>query len=84
MEKKVKITRGVVVSDKMDKGFVVRVDYRITHPRFKKFVMRSKKLMVHDEENKAGMGDIVDIESSRPISKKKRHTLVEIVQKAVE
>lgn len=84
MEKKIKITRGIVVSDKTDKGIVIRVDYRINHPRFKKFVMRSKKIMVHDEENKAGLGDIVDIRSSRPLSKRKRHTLVEVVQKAAK
>jgi len=76
-----RIMRGTVVSSKMDKGIVVRVDYRIQHPVFKKYVLRSKKIMAHDELNKAAEGDYVAIEPCRPISGKKRFKLNEIIRK---
>jgi len=79
-----RIMRGIVVSSKMDKGIVVRIDYRIKHPVFKKFVLRSKKIMAHDEENKAVEGDYVAIQPCRPVSKKKRFKLHEIIKKAMQ
>jgi len=82
MDKKKKVIRGIVVSDKMDKGIVVRVDYRKTDPRFKKFVTRSKKIMAHDAENQGNIGDTVEIVGTRPVSRMKRHSLVQVVQKA--
>ena len=82
MEKKKKVIRGIVVSDKMDKGIVVRVDYRKTDPRFKKFVTRSKRIMAHDPENQGQIGDTVEIVSSRPVSRMKRYNLVQVVEKA--
>lgn len=82
MDKKKKVIRGIVVSDKMDKGIVVRVDYRKTDSRFKKFVTRSKRIMAHDAENQGKSGDVVEIESTRPVSRMKRYNLVQVVEKA--
>jgi small subunit ribosomal protein S17 len=83
-DKNKRIMRGIVVSSKMDKGIVVRIDYRIQHPVFKKFVLRSKKIMAHDEQNQAAEGDYVAIEPCRPISKKKRFKLGEIIKKSIQ
>jgi len=74
--------RGIVVSSKMDKGIIVKIDYRIKHPLFKKFILRSKRLMAHDEQNQAADGDYVAIEPCRPISRKKRFKLGEIIKKS--
>jgi len=81
-EVKKKLMKGLVVSDKTDKSIVVLIEYRIAHPRFKKFINRSKKIMAHDSTNKAKAGDLVSIEQSRPFSKKKRHSLAEVLNKA--
>ena len=62
---------GVVVSDKMDKTIVVQVERRVMHPIYKKFISRSKKYAVHDEQNKHKVGDQVLIRECRPISKRK-------------
>jgi len=72
---------GDVVSDKMAKTIVVRVERRFPHPRFKKVVTAYKKLYAHDEKGEARMGDRVRIEETRPLSKIKRWRLVEIVDK---
>ena len=69
-----RILQGVVVSDKMDKTIIVRVDRRVRHPLYKKFITRSKKFAAHDEENRYREGDAVRIEEHRPISKRKRWT----------
>jgi len=69
-----RILQGVVVSDKMDKTIIVRVDRRVRHPLYKKFITRSKKFAVHDEENRYREGDTVRIEEHRPISRRKRWT----------
>jgi small subunit ribosomal protein S17 len=66
-----RILQGLVVSDKGDKTIVVRVERRVMHPVYKKFVTRSKKYAAHDEENKFHPGDAVQIEECRPISKRK-------------
>ena len=66
-----RILQGVVVSDKMDKTIIVRVDRRVRHPLYKKFITRSKKFAAHDEENCIA-GDTVRIEEHRPISRRKR------------
>ena len=73
---------GVVVSDKMDKSAVVRVDRRVSHPLFKKIITKSAKYMVHDEQNKLGIGDKVKIIETRPLSKRKRWRLGEVLEKA--
>ena len=66
-----RVMSGVVVSDKMDKTVVVKVERRVMHPIYKKFITRSKKFAVHDEANKCKVGDQVQIRECRPISKRK-------------
>ena len=70
---------GEVVSNKMTKTIVVRVERRYPHPQFKKIVTSYKKFYAHDEKAAAKIGDTVRIEESRPLSKLKRWTLVEVV-----
>ncbi len=67
-----RVLQGVVVSDACDKMIVVRVERRVMHPVYKKFIMRSKKYAAHDEKNVHKTGDVVRIEESKPISKRKR------------
>lgn len=73
---------GVVVSDKMQKSIVVAIKDREQHPLYGKFVKKTKKFHVHDENNDAHVGDTVRIMETRPLSKTKRWRLVEIVEKA--
>ncbi|MGI6879267.1 30S ribosomal protein S17 [Microbacterium sp. gxy059] len=77
-----KSARGYVVSDKMDKTIVVEVEDRRKHPLYGKIISRTKKLKAHDEQNTAGVGDLVVINETRPYSATKRWRLVEIVEKA--
>jgi small subunit ribosomal protein S17 len=77
-----RILEGVVVSDKMDKTIVVKVERRVQHPIYKKFIRRTKKYHAHDETNEYGVGDIVWIEEHRPISRLKRWAVVEGLKKA--
>ena len=72
-----RVLEGVVVSDKMDKTVVVRVERRVQHPIYKKFIRRSKKYAAHDEANLCKIGDLVRIEECRPISKRKTWLVVE-------
>ncbi|MGB1547690.1 MAG: 30S ribosomal protein S17 [Alphaproteobacteria bacterium] len=67
-----RILHGKVVSDAVDKTVVVRVDRQFQHPLYKKFIRRSKKYAAHDEENRCKIGDAVQIQECRPISKRKR------------
>ena len=71
-----RILQGVVVSDKQDKTIVVRVERRLMHPIYKKFIRRSKKYAAHDENNTCKIGDTVRIRECRPISKNKTWELV--------
>ena len=73
---------GKVVSDKMDKTVSVLVERRVKHPLYGKIVRRSKKYLVHDETNQAKMGDIVEIQENRPISKRKSWVLSKVVEVA--
>ena len=73
---------GRVVSDKMDKTVVVAIEDRVAHPLYKKIVGRTYKLKAHDEQNTCGVGDIVKVMETRPLSKDKRWRVVEIVEKA--
>ncbi len=83
MDKKHKNTKvGIVVSDKMDKTVVVRVDRYLLHPMYKKFVRKTKKFMAHDENNACNIGDRVRIVESRPLSRRKRWIVTEIIEKA--
>ena len=71
-----RILQGVVVSDAMDKTVVVRVERRVMHPVYKKFIRRSKKYSAHDETNSVKIGDVVRIQECRPISKNKSWTVM--------
>ena len=73
---------GKVVSDKMDKTVVIAIEDRVAHPLYKKIVGRTYKLKAHDEQNTCGVGDIVKVMETRPLSKDKRWRVVEIVEKA--
>ena len=73
---------GEVVSAKMEKTIVVRVEPRMPHPKYKKIIRLQKKFYAHDEEKKAKQGDTVRIIECRPLSRLKRWTLVEVVKKA--
>lgn len=73
---------GTVTSDKMDKTVVVTVERRYRHPLYKKVIRAAKKYMAHDEENDCHMGDTVRIVESRPVSRRKRWAVEEIVERA--
>ncbi|MFM2294358.1 MAG: ribosomal protein [Verrucomicrobiota bacterium] len=75
---------GEVVSNKMTKTIVVRVERRFPHPQFKKVVTAYSKFYAHDEKNEAKVGDLVRITESRPVSKLKRWRLVEVVERNAE
>lgn len=77
-----KVRDGIVVSSKMDRSIVVAVVERVRHPKYNKFVMRTKKLYAHDEANDANIGDRVRVMETRPLSKTKRWRLVEILERA--
>ncbi len=77
-----KIREGIVSSSKMDRTLVVEVVERVRHPKYNKFVMRTKKLYAHDEANDANIGDRVRVMETRPLSKTKRWRLVEILERA--
>jgi small subunit ribosomal protein S17 len=74
--------RGYVVSDKMDKTVVVEVEDRVKHPLYGKVLRRSSKVKAHDEGNAAGVGDLVLISETRPLSATKRWRVVEILERA--
>ena len=77
-----KVRTGVVVSDKMDKTVVVRIDRQVRHALYQKTVRRSSKLSAHDETNDAHLGDTVRVMETRPVSKSKRWRVIEIVERA--
>ncbi|MBI1244537.1 MAG: 30S ribosomal protein S17 [Alphaproteobacteria bacterium] len=66
-----RILQGIVTSDAMDKTVTVKVERRVMHPIYKKFIVRSKKYLAHDEQNRSKVGDNVRIRECRPISKRK-------------
>lgn len=73
---------GKVVSNKMEKSCVITVERRVKHEKYGKFMSRTTKLMVHDENNQVGIGDTIKVMETRPLSKNKRWRLVEILEKA--
>lgn len=75
---------GVVVSDRMDKSVVVRVERLVLHPRYKRYVRRSSKFMAHDERNECRIGDVVEILESRPLSARKRWRVHRVIRRAAE
>jgi len=77
-----KVRVGKVVSNKMNKSILVLIERRVPHPIYKKYFRRTTKLMAHDEERAAGVGDTVRIMETRPLSKLKRWRLVAVLEKA--
>lgn len=77
-----KTRQGYVVSDKMDKTVVIAVEDRVKHPLYGKVMRRTSKVKAHDEQNAAGVGDLVLIMETRPLSATKRWRVVEILEKA--
>ncbi|RLJ69757.1 SSU ribosomal protein S17P [Hydrogenivirga caldilitoris] len=75
---------GTVVSDKMDKTVVVKVDRKVPHPLYGKHIIRSKKYHAHDEKNECKVGDVVEIRETRPLSKTKRWVVVRVLQRAIK
>ena len=73
---------GVVVKNKMDKSILVVIERRVAHPIYKKYFKKTTKLMAHDEKNECGIGDVVKIMETRPLSKVKNWRVIEIVEKA--
>ncbi|MEO0310438.1 MAG: ribosomal protein [Bacteroidota bacterium] len=73
---------GVVTSNKMDKSIVVAVERKVKHPKYGKFIKTTNKFMAHDEKNEAGIGDVVIITETRPLSKNKNWRLKQILEKA--
>jgi len=77
-----KVRTGKVVSNKADKTIVVSIESQIAHPLYRKYFKRTKKVMAHDESNQCQIGDTVKVIECRPLSARKRWTLVEIIQRA--
>ena len=82
MQSNKKQITGVVSSNKMDKTITVMVERRLRHPIYGKMVKKTKKFFAHDESNECNEGDLVKIVESRPLSRKKRWQLVEIIERA--
>ena len=81
-ERKLKTITGVVISNSGDKSIRVAIDFKVKHPKYGKYVKRRTKLGVHDEQNQAGVGDVVEVSECRPYSKSKSWRLVKVVEKA--
>lgn len=81
-EKVLRTQTGSVISDRMDKTATVLIERKVKHPLYGKFVKKSTKLHIHDENNECSMGDTVQITECRPMSKTKSWTLVKVVGKA--
>jgi len=77
-----KVRVGTVKSNKMDKTVIVAIESHYRHPLYKKILKKVKKLKVHDPEDSCGLGDVVKISETRPLSKTKRWRLVEVIRKA--
>lgn len=73
---------GIVTSNKMDKSITVSIERKVKHPIYGKTVKKSKKFLAHDEENTCNIGDVVRIMETRPLSKRKRWRLVQIIERA--
>jgi small subunit ribosomal protein S17 len=77
-----KVRVGKVISNKMQKSILVSLERKKQHPLYKKYYKQTSTLLAHDEKREAGIGDIVKVMETRPLSKQKRWRLVEIVEKA--
>lgn len=80
-EKRTRTVTGRVVSNKMDKTITVLIERRVRHPLYGKYMTRSSKVHAHDADNQCGVGDLVTVAETRPISKSKCWNLVEVVEK---
>jgi len=78
-----KVRKGTVISDKMDKTVVVKVETLKKHPKYHKFVKRSKKYIAHDENNECRIGDVVELMETRPLSKTKRWRVVRVLERPI-
>jgi small subunit ribosomal protein S17 len=77
-----KVRQGVVVSDKMDKTVIIRIEHSVRHRAYHKTIRRTRKLAAHDEAGDAHVGDTVRVMETRPLSKTKRWRVIEVVEKA--
>lgn len=77
-----KLRTGKVISDKMDKTVVVSITTLVKHPLYGKFVKKTKKFKAHDESNECGIGDIIEMMETRPLSKDKRWRFTKVIEKA--
>jgi small subunit ribosomal protein S17 len=75
---------GIVTSNKMHKTVVVTVERQVIHPLYKRVVRRAKKFLAHDEKNQCRLGDTVRIEETRPLSRRKRWRVAEVITKATQ
>ena len=75
-----KLQSGIVVSNKMDKSIVVKIERKIKHPFYKKTIKRSKKYIAHDEQNECQVGDLVQIAECRPLSRHKHYRLFKRIE----
>jgi small subunit ribosomal protein S17 len=73
---------GIVVSNKMDKSIIVAEKRKVMHPIYGKYIIKTNKFVAHDEKNECGIGDLVRIMETRPLSKKKNWRLIEIIERA--
>lgn len=83
MTEQIRKVQGRVTSNKMEKSITVAIDRVVKHPVYGKYIHRTTKLHVHDENNECGIGDVVEIRECRPLSKTKSWTLVRVVEKGV-
>lgn len=80
-ENRTRTVTGRVVSNKMDKTITVLIERRVRHPVYGKYMTRSSKVHAHDADNQCGIGDLVTVAETRPVSKSKTWNLVEVVEK---
>jgi small subunit ribosomal protein S17 len=83
-DKKIKTLTGVVISNSGNKSVRVAIDFKVKHPKYGKYVKRRTKLAVHDEHNRSGIGDVIEISECRPQSKTKNWRLVKVLEKAIQ
>lgn len=82
-EGRVRSVTGRVVSNKMDRTIVVAIERQVSHPLYGKYIRRTTKVVAHDENNECGIGDLVTLHASRPVSKRKAWILGAVVERAV-
>ncbi len=78
-----RVLTGKVVSNARDKTIAVLIERKVRHPIYKKYIKRSTKVHAHDENNECGLGDVVRVTESKPFSKTKNWTLIEVIEKSV-